>query len=67
MSENPEKRLQQHNLGMTRSTKHRRPFRIIYKERCENRINARKREKYLKSGSGREFLKDFSNKQNMPL
>jgi putative endonuclease len=59
MSENPKKRLTEHNSGMTKSTKLRRPFIIIYEEECSNRYNARKREKYLKSGCGREFLKQF--------
>ena len=59
MSKNPEKRLVEHNSGMTKSTKLRRPFKIIYKEECLSRDNARKREKYLKSGCGREFLKKF--------
>lgn len=59
ISENPERRLEDHNAGMTKSTKHRRPFKIIYKEKCINRIAARKREKYLKSGYGREFLKQY--------
>jgi len=59
ISENPEERLKQHNLGMTHSTKPRRPFKIIYKEECGGRKDARKREKYLKSGIGREFLKSL--------
>ena len=59
MSENPERRLLDHNSGMAKSTKHRRPFEIIYKEKCADRISARKKEKYLKSGVGREFLKQY--------
>jgi putative endonuclease len=59
MSENPEKRLNEHNTGMTKSTKHRRPFEIIYKENHQNRFKAREHEKYLKSGFGREFLKQY--------
>jgi len=59
ISESPEKRLQQHNAGNTKSTKPRRPFKLIYKETCIDRIEARKREKYFKSGFGREFLKQF--------
>jgi len=59
ISRDIEKRLKEHNSGMTKSTKLRRPFKIIYKETFENRINARKREKYLKSGIGREFLKSI--------
>ncbi len=60
MSKNPEKRLLEHNFGMTESTKYRRPLKIIYKEECGDRTTARKREKYLKSGVGREFLKQFT-------
>jgi putative endonuclease len=59
MSENPESRLFDHNSGMTKSTKSRRPFKIIYKEECGDRITARKREKYLKSGDGRSFIKQL--------
>lgn len=59
ISENPERRLLEHNLGMTKSTKSRKPFRIIYTEKVIDRIEARKREKYLKSGFGREFLKQY--------
>ncbi len=62
ISENPEKRLIGHNSGMTKSTKYRRPFKIIYKEACKNRAEARKREKYFKSGFGKEFLHNI-----MPL
>lgn len=59
ISENPEKRLKGHNLGMSDSTKFRRPFKIIYIEKCKSRLDARKREKYFKSGFGREFLKNL--------
>ncbi len=59
ISKNLQKRLKEHNSGMTRSTKTRRPFKIIFKEECKNRINAREREKYFKSGIGREFLKNL--------
>ena len=57
ISASPEKRLMEHNAGMTRSTKSRRPFVLIYKESCVSQKAAREREKLLKSGSGREFLK----------
>jgi len=61
ISQEPEKRLRQHNAGMTKSTKSRRPFKIIYKEKAKNRIDARRKEKYYKSGVGREFLKNISS------
>jgi len=60
ISKNIEKRLRQHNSGMTKSTKRRRPFRVIYEEKCESRESARSREKYFKSGIGREFLKKIN-------
>jgi len=59
ISKNPSKRLKQHNLGMTNSTKHRRPFKLIYQEKCVDRLEARKKEKFYKSGYGREILKEF--------
>lgn len=51
------RRLYEHNLGYKGSTKSRTPFKFIYSEEYSNRVEARKREKYLKSGSGREFIK----------
>ena len=57
ISSNPQKRLYEHNVGMTRSTRNRKPFRLVYMEKCLDRKMAREREKQLKSGSGREFLK----------
>ena len=41
-----EKRLRQHNAGMVRSTKARRPFRLLYKELVETRNEAIKRENF---------------------
>ena len=57
ISGNPKKRLSEHNSGMTRSTRMRRPFVLIYSELCHDRKSAREREKYFKSGCGRELLK----------
>ncbi|MBT3300179.1 MAG: GIY-YIG nuclease family protein, partial [Candidatus Marinimicrobia bacterium] len=56
MSENPSIRLKSHNAGKVKSTKAFKPFKIIYKEVCKDRLCARKREKYLKSTSGRRFI-----------
>lgn len=52
-----ERRIRQHNSGKNRSTKSKIPYNLVYFEECEGRIKAREREKYFKSGSGREFLK----------
>jgi putative endonuclease len=55
---NFEKRIKEHNQGKTKSTKGFRPWVLIYKEFAETRIEARAREKYLKSGCEKEFLKN---------
>ena len=55
-TKNIEERLDEHNSGSVRSTKHRRPFKLVYYEACLNEKDAIKREKYFKSGFGRRFL-----------
>jgi putative endonuclease len=60
LSSNVEGRVKEHNAGYNRSTKSRRPFELVYVEQCDSRAEARAREKYLKSGIGREFLKGLS-------
>lgn len=52
------RRLKEYNSGKTRSTKGYRPWKLIYTEETESRLIARNREKYLKSGVGKEFLKN---------
>ena len=49
ISSNVKKRLTQHNSGKTQSTKSRKPFVLIYTEELNSRLEAREREKYLKS------------------
>ncbi|OYD16231.1 endonuclease [candidate division WOR-3 bacterium JGI_Cruoil_03_44_89] len=56
---NPKKRLKEHNSGKTKSTKGYRPWKIFFVERCNNRQEAREREKYWKSGIGKEKLKEI--------
>ena len=51
------RRLIEHNNGENRSTKAYKPFKLIFKEEHNDRLAARAREKYLKSGVGKEFLK----------
>ena len=58
LTENIERRLEEHNKGKTRSTKGYRPWVLIFKEEVKTRISARKLEKYYKSGCGKEFLKN---------
>jgi len=59
MTNNLERRLLEHNKGENKSTKAYKPFELIYSEHFINRIEARIKEKYLKSGIGKEFLKSL--------
>ena len=54
-------RLSQHNKGQNKTTAPYKPFTLLYKEFCETRKLAREREKYLKSGIGKEWLKKKCN------
>lgn len=56
-TDNLERRINEHNSGKTKSTKAFLPWKLVYQEAVSNREKARKREKYLKSGIGRDFLK----------
>ncbi len=53
-----QKRILNHNTGKNKSTKYGIPWRIIYCEIGLNQKDARVREKYLKSGMGRRYLKN---------
>lgn len=57
MTNRPESRLFEHNLGKTPSTKAFVPWCIVHKEVFANRIQARLREKYLKLAAGRRWRK----------
>jgi putative endonuclease len=59
LSKNIGKRLKSHNNGETFSTKGYRPWKLVYSEEVGSREQAKGREKYLKSGCGKEFLKNF--------
>jgi len=51
-----ERRLLGHNSGLTKSIKSQTPFILVYKEIFNSRLEATRREKFLKSGQGREWL-----------
>ena len=59
MAQDADLRLKQHNAGKTKSTKNGRPWKTIYREVQPDWASARVREKYLKSGIGKEFLKSL--------
>lgn len=55
------KRFLSHNKGENQATRDKKPWRLIYYEAYIDKIDAKKREKFLKSGSGRKFLKKHLN------
>ena len=58
MTEDLALRLKQHNdKSLSFWTKRGSNWKLVYKEKFENKAEALKREKWLKSGVGREFLK----------
>ena len=59
MSESPEARVRLHNLGKIRSTKGYRPWKLVNQEEHETLEAALAREKYFKTGDGRDFLKSL--------
>jgi putative endonuclease len=56
----------QHNAGLVRSTKHARPWEMIYWEAHETRSRAVRRERFFKSGYGRMELKRLLVEQTAP-
>ena len=59
MTEDLEPRISQHNnSSLSFWTKRGTNWKIIYSEEFDNKATALKREKWLKSGVGREFLKN---------
>jgi len=51
------RRFEQHNNGESKATRFRRPLKLIYYEAYLLSDDAQARERFLKSGSGRRFLK----------
>jgi len=57
-TEDLRKRFREHNDGKVNSTKGRGPFELIYYEASLDTTDAFAREKYLKSGMGKRYLKN---------
>lgn len=57
VTEDLEKRVSYHNQGLSKWTRNRGPWNLVYTENYEIKAEALKREIFLKSGKGREFLK----------
>jgi putative endonuclease len=57
-TKNLNQRLKQHNNGLVYSSKKMRPLQLIYFEACLNKDDAYRRERYLKSGMGKRYLRN---------
>ena len=58
---NLKRRLDDHRKGKVKSTNGRRPLDLIYYEACTIESDARRRERYLKSGTGKRYIKTRLN------
>jgi putative endonuclease len=56
-SQNPEERLLEHNYGATPSTRPGRPWIMVYKEECDDKSAAIKRENKIKKMKSRKYIK----------
>ena len=52
-------RIARHNAGKEKTTKPYVPFQLIYSEVCTGRVAARQKEKYWKSGIGKQKLRQI--------
>ena len=50
------KRLEQHNTGLVKATKYKKPFEVIYTELYKTGTEARKREAFLKKKKSRKYI-----------
>lgn len=57
-SPNLRERFNQHQSGNVASTKGRGPFALVYYEACRDKFEATDREKYLKTGMGKRYLRN---------
>jgi len=55
-TDNLERRVEEHNSGENRSTKHGCPWKLLYYEACLNQHDALCREKYLKTNQGYRLI-----------
>ena len=60
-TQNIEHRLDAHNKGGVASTKHRRPFELIYSEQFIDKYEAYRTERFYKTAKGKRVLKKKIN------
>lgn len=61
ITNNLERRLKEHNSGKSIFTRKYMPWKLVYNEELDDRLQARKREKYFKSSAGRRKVKLMFN------
>lgn len=52
------RRIKEHNNGLSKSTKNRKPLKLVYFEASGNIKDAMKREKYLKTTYGKRYIRN---------
>ena len=57
-----ERRLLEHNQGKVKSSKPYRPYEVLHQEELKSLVEAKNRENFYKSTSGRKFLRNFVKK-----
>ena len=65
LTKNLYSRVKEHNSGKTKTTKHFIPWKLLYSEEINTLKDARYREKQLKSGYGKEFLKSVRDEMRI--
>lgn len=60
LTNNVNRRIAEHLNGSIQTTKNSGPWKLVHVEICNSRIEARKLEKYFKSGFGREIIQEIS-------
>ena len=62
VSDNVNKRLEEHNAGKVKSSRPYRPYKIIHTESFAGLTEARQKERFYKSTTGRRRLREIINK-----
>ena len=59
-------RLKRHNQNSVRSTKHKGPFKVVYKEEFPTRTESRKRENQIKGYKGNSVFEELLRRYESP-
>jgi len=59
MTTNLQRRLREHNSGRVKSTRFRTPLVLVHVERYNTKYEAERRERFLKTGRGRQVKKNL--------